>query len=199
MIGWVVAMAETAKYLAIEVLRDGRCVEIRAIRPDDRDGLIEALGRASAESLHRRFFAVRRSFAEQEIEFFSNVDFVNHVALVAVVEETGRPVILGGGRYIVLQPGRAEVAFAVVDQYQGIGIGAALMRHLAAIAQEAGLNELIAEVLPENTPMLKVFEKSGLRPNVCAYPERNCNQRDARSCNSAGSNSLSRSFAATVT
>jgi GNAT superfamily N-acetyltransferase len=51
--------------------------------------------------------------------------------LVAVVEEEGRRVIEGGGRYIVVQPGRAEVAFAVVDQYQGQGIGAALMGNLS--------------------------------------------------------------------
>jgi ribosomal protein S18 acetylase RimI-like enzyme len=51
----------------------------------------------------------------------------------------------------------------VVDEYQGQGIGAALMRHLAAIAREAGLKELVADVLPDNIPMLKMFEKSGLR------------------------------------
>jgi RimJ/RimL family protein N-acetyltransferase len=56
---------------------------------------------------------------------------------------------------------QAEIAFAVVDQYQGQGVGAALMHHLAAIALEAGLKELIAEVLPDNAAMLKVFEKSG--------------------------------------
>jgi RimJ/RimL family protein N-acetyltransferase len=162
MIGGLLAMAEAAEYSAIEALRDGRSVEIRALRPDDRDELVAAVGRASAQSLYRRFFAVRRSFTEREIAFFSNVDFVNHVALVAAVEEGGRPVIVGGGRYIVVQPGQAEVAFVVVDQYQGQGIGAALMRHLAAIARGAGLKELIAEVLPDNTPMLKVFEKSGL-------------------------------------
>jgi len=100
---------------------------------------------------------------QQEIAFFLNVDFVSHVALVAVVEEGGRPVIVGGGRYIILQPGKAEVAFAVIDERQGQGIGAALMHHLAAIARESGLKELIAEVLPDNVPMLKVFEKSGLR------------------------------------
>jgi GNAT superfamily N-acetyltransferase len=55
------------------------------------------------------------------------------------------------------------VAFVVVDQYQGQGIGAALLRHLAGIAREARLEELIAEVLPANIGMLKVFEKSGLR------------------------------------
>jgi ribosomal protein S18 acetylase RimI-like enzyme len=77
-------------------------------------------------------------------------------------EEDGRRVIIGG-RYIVVQPGKAEVAFVVVDQYQGLGIGAALMRHLATIARAAGLEELIAEVLADNTSMLKVFQKSGLR------------------------------------
>ncbi|MFL5030577.1 MAG: GNAT family N-acetyltransferase, partial [Xanthobacteraceae bacterium] len=74
----------------------------------------------------------------------------------------GQKVIVGGGRYVVVQPGKAEVAFVVIDQYHGQGVGAALMRHLAAIARAAGLQELIAEVLSENVAMLKVFEKSGL-------------------------------------
>jgi RimJ/RimL family protein N-acetyltransferase len=80
------------------------------------------------------------------------------VALVAVVEEDGRPVVGGGARYIVVQSRKAEVAFALVDAYQGRGIGRALLHHLAAIA---GLEELIAEILPDNIPMLKVLEKSG--------------------------------------
>jgi RimJ/RimL family protein N-acetyltransferase len=156
-------MLEAARHSAVELLRSGRRVEIRALRPDDRTELLAAVGRTSTQSLFRRFFGAKRGFTEQEIEFFLNVDFTNHVALVAVMEENGRPVIGGGGRYIVLRPGEAEVAFAVVDQYQGQGIGGALMRQLAEIARAAGLKELIAEVLPENTPMLKVFEKSGLR------------------------------------
>ena len=56
-------------------------------------------------------------------------------------------VLLWGG---VSRPGAAEVAFVVIDDYQGQGIGAALLRHLAAIARSAGLKELVAEVLPEN-------------------------------------------------
>ena len=161
-VGGVTAVSEAANYSAVEELRDGRRVEIRAVRPDDRADLVAAVGRASTESLFRRFFAVKRGFTEQEIAFFLNIDFINHVALVAVVEEGGRPTIVGGGRYIVVEPGKAEVAFAVVDEYQGQGIGARLMRHLAAIARSAGLKELTAEVLPDNGPMLKVFEKSGL-------------------------------------
>ena len=163
-------MSGASEYSAVEPLRDGRRVEIRALKPDDREGLVAAVGRASDQSLYRRFFGATRDFSEREIAFFLNVDFVNHVALVAVLEEDGRPVIIAGGRYVVVQPGKAEVAFAVVDRYQGQGIGAALLRHLTAIARAAGLKELIAEVLPENTAMLKVFEKSGLHVSTRREP-----------------------------
>jgi len=156
-------MIEAANYSAMETLRDGRRVEIRALRPGDRAGLLAAVERSSAESLRRRFFGVKRSFTDQEVAFFTKIDFVDHVALVATWDEDGRTEIVAGGRYVRVRPGAAELAFAVVDAFQGQGIGAALMRHLIVIARAAGLSELVAEVLPENGPMLKVFEKSGLR------------------------------------
>ena len=154
-------MSDASKYSATETLRAGQQVEIRALRPDDQAALVAAVGRASAQSLYRRFFGPRRNFTEQEIAFFVNVDFVNHVALVAVLDEGGQPVIAGGARYIVVQPDQAEVAFVVVDRYQGQGLGTALMRHLALIARGAGVKELIADVLPDNASMLKVLENSG--------------------------------------
>ena len=161
---------EAAKYSAIENTRDGRKIEIRALKPGDRDDLRAAVDRTSSQSLYRRFFGAKRHFSEKEVAFFVNVDFVGHVALVAVVEEGGHPVIAAGGRYVVQQPGSAEVAFVVTDRYQGQGVGAELLRHLAAIARDAGLGEFTAEVLPENIPMLKVFEKSGLKVNTKRQP-----------------------------
>jgi len=159
-------MVNAAKYSATERLRDGRSIEIRALKPEDQTDLIAAVGRISAQSMYRRFFGAKRYFSDKEVDFFVNVDFANHVALVAVVREGDRAVIVGGGRYVMQQPGVAEVAFAVVDEYQGHGIGAALLRHLATIARDGGLKEFTAEVLPDNTAMLKVFEKSGLKPVV---------------------------------
>jgi RimJ/RimL family protein N-acetyltransferase len=163
-------MVEASNYSAFASLRDGRRVEIRALRPEDRAGLIAAVARSSPETLYRRFFAVKRHFTEPEVEFFLHVDFINHVALVAVVDEGGQRVIAGGTRYVVVEPGKAEVAFAVVDQYQGQGLGRALMHHLSAIARRARIKQLIAEVLPDNIPMLKVFEKSGFRVRVRSEP-----------------------------
>ena len=156
-------MLQVRDYSATETLRDGRKVEIRAIKPDDRASLLAAVDRTSQQSLYRRFFGFKRGFTEREIDFYVNVDFVSQVALVAVVAEDGWPTIVGGARYIVVRPGEAEVAFAVDDRSQAKGIGAALMRHLAVLARQAGLEALVAEVLPENAAMLKVFETSGLK------------------------------------
>jgi GNAT superfamily N-acetyltransferase len=154
---------DAVTYTAKERLRDGRTCEIRALRPNDEAAMQAAVGRSSPQSLYRRFMGAKRSFSDKERAFFLNVDFINHVALVAVVTEGDRASIVAGGRYIVEKPGTAEIAFAVIDDYQGQGIGAVLLRHLATIARQAGLKEFTAEVLADNAPMLKVFERSGLK------------------------------------
>jgi len=155
-------MTSLSRFSKLETLRDGRKVEFRAITAEDGPNLLSAIQRSSPESLHRRFFGVRRHFSEEEIGFYSRVDFVSHVALVALVEEFGVRQIVGGARYIVTAAGVAEVAFAVVDEFQGLGIGSALMRHLVGIAKEAGLSSLQADVLQGNSQMIRVFAKSGL-------------------------------------
>src|SRR3954447_1751274 len=124
-------MSEASTFSAMHELRNGRKVLIRATTPEDRDGFVEAVNRSSPESLRRRFFTIRRHFTEEELDHFSHVDFSSCVALTVVAEENGRPVTIGGGRYITLDTERAEVAFALIDQYQGQGIGTALMRHIS--------------------------------------------------------------------
>jgi RimJ/RimL family protein N-acetyltransferase len=155
-------MAKAATYAVVESLPGGRPVEIRALRSQDRADFMAAVDRSSAASLYTRFFSPKRRFAEDEVSFFLQVDFINHVALVAVLNEGGRPVIVGGGRYILLTPRKAEMALTVVDQYQGQGVGTTLVRHLLAIARDAGLTEMHADVLSDNQSMLKVLAKSGL-------------------------------------
>ncbi len=155
-------MAIPANYKVSETLRDGRVILVRALHPEDRDAMLAAIERTSGKSMFRRFFGARRQFSEAEIRFFLNVDFVDHVAIVAEIDEDGKPTIAGGARFIKLDAQKAEVAFAVIDTYQGRGLGTILMRHIASLARETGLHELVAEVLPENTPMLKVMDKCGL-------------------------------------
>ena len=91
-------MVEPSNYSAVEKLRNGERIEIRALRPQDRDDLMAAVDLTSSDSLYRRFFAVRRHFTETEESFYLNVDFVSQVALIAVADENGQPIIIGGGR-----------------------------------------------------------------------------------------------------
>ena len=76
-------MPDPANISVSQTLRSGRDVEIRSQRPQDRKDLEAALARMSDESLHRRFFSAKRHFSEKEAERFLDIDFVNHVALVA--------------------------------------------------------------------------------------------------------------------
>jgi RimJ/RimL family protein N-acetyltransferase len=157
------AMTDPETFAVLEPLRNGRQIEIRALRPGDRDALLRAVASASERSLNRRFFGVRREFSDAEVTAFVNVDFHQHVALIAVSREDRGELIVAGARYIVTHPGSAEIAFMVLDQYQGQGIASLMLRHLTALARAAGLRMLVAEVMPENGAMLRVFERSGLR------------------------------------
>jgi RimJ/RimL family protein N-acetyltransferase len=164
-------MSDLASYIMHEQLRDGSAVDIRALRREDEADMLIALEKASVQSLQRRFFVMRRHFSDKERAFFMDIDFKNHVALVAYAEEAGRKVLVGGSRYITFEPGRAEMAFMVVDTWQGRGVGSTLMRHLVKIASEAGLKELTAEILPENAAMLKIFRKFGFKPAARRDPQ----------------------------
>src|SRR5882724_1974391 len=157
-------MSDPTSYAARELLRDGSQIEIRALRREDEADMLAAIEKTSAQSLQRRFFVMKRHFSDKERTFFLDVDFKNHVAIVAIADEAGRQIIVGGGRYILFEPGQAEMAFVVIDTWQGRGIGSILMRHLIKIAGNAGLEELTAEVLPENTAMIKIFGKFGFNP-----------------------------------
>ena len=157
--------ASARRYVADEVLRDGGSIHLRALRPDDRALLVEAVSRMSDRSMYYRFFRAKRGLTERELREFTELDFDDHVALVATLREDGEEHIIGVGRYIVSEGPwrcrRAEVAFAIVDQHQGRGIGTLLLEHLAAIARDNGIREFDADVLGDNSQMLEVFARSG--------------------------------------
>jgi len=153
---------DISNYNVTESLRDQRRVTIRAIRPDDKGLVIDGLNHVSAESLYRRFLAIRKEITVEGLKKVTEVDFVNAVALVAVFEKDGNAQIAGGGRYIRTTGQSAEVAFLVADSFHGLGIGSLLFKHLVAIARDSGITQFEADVLPSNEAMLKVFARSGI-------------------------------------
>jgi acetyl coenzyme A synthetase (ADP forming)-like protein len=143
------------------VLRDGTSLLIRSIQPSDKARLLAHFRSLSPESVRHRMFAAKKTLEPAELRYFTEVDCSRHVALAAVVREDASDEFVGIGRYIVNGSASAEVAFAVVDQYQGRGIGTLLLEHLAAIARSAGIEHLDAHVLADNQQMMRVFIDSG--------------------------------------
>ena len=141
------------------LLRDGKTAHIRPIRPEDAELLVEFYSRVSDESKYYRFFSPMPNLSERDVKRFTQVDYVNRVALVL----TSAQKMIAVGRYDLVEPGKAEVAFLVEDGHQGRGIGQLLLEHLAQAGRERGIERFIAEVLPDNQAMIHTFKDAGYR------------------------------------
>ena len=151
-------------YVVDAALRDGGSIRIRAIGAGDQDRLHEHFRGLSQQSIYFRFMGFKRDLSAQDLKQFTELDFHDHVGLAATLTKNGRERFIGVGRYIRgNDPHRAEVAFAVLDDYQGHGIGSILLEHLGLIARESGITLLEATVLGDNRPMLEVLTHSGFK------------------------------------
>lgn len=138
-------------------LPDGRVVLLAPLAPDDRRYLVEGLEELSVDSRFSRFGQGRDRLTESEWEYLSDIDQRRHVAWAAVIDGFG----VGVGRYILLDDGAAEVAVTVLDDYQGRGVGTALLQALVAVARADGVAEFRFEVVPSNTRVLEALEALG--------------------------------------
>lgn len=146
-----------AEWHADTVLIDGRPAHLRPLLPTDAPLYLGLLDGLSAESRYYRFFTPKPTLSEAEIEHFINVDHVDRVALVAIVDRE----IVGVARYDRETPATAELAIAVADDFQGLGVGTALLHHLTQAARDRGIEVLLANLLADNTKMLHLLQRSG--------------------------------------
>ena len=157
-------MSDPRVFAVAETLRDGTAVTIRALRADDRERMAAALPGPAPESIYTRLFSYRSELTEAALDRIMRFDPDREVALVVTVGRAPDEVVVGGGRYVVTDPGAhaAEVAFMVEEDFHGRGIAGRVLRHLAALARERGIASLEAEVLVGNKSMLAVFARSEL-------------------------------------
>ena len=146
------------------LLTDGGVAHLRPSGPADADAIRALHARSSAKTLYLRYFSPASTVSDRTIEIFTDVDYDSRVGLVAVL---GVEIIAAGTyhRYPVGDTDAAEVAFLVEDSQQGRGLGSILLEHLAAAAQERGIRRFTAEVLSQNTKMLRVFMDAGYTLN----------------------------------
>lgn len=147
-------------------LRDGRVVEVRPLEPRDRNGLAAAVSRLSDETRYLRFATPKPRLTERELDFLLNVDHHRHEALLALDPLTGHGVAVV--RYVEVpgEPGVVEVAATVADDWQGGGLGRALLAQLASRARQEGYLTLRASVLATNQRSITMLRRSGFAPHA---------------------------------
>jgi acyl-CoA synthetase (NDP forming)/RimJ/RimL family protein N-acetyltransferase len=141
------------------LLADGGVAHLRPIRPSDAERLVAFYNRVSPQSKYLRFFAPYPRLSDRDVKRFTDVDYVDRVAFIITLGDD----MIAVGRYDRIEGDHAEVSFLIEDAHQGRGIAQLLLEHLAQAARERGITRFVAEVLPENRRMAKVFADAGYR------------------------------------
>jgi RimJ/RimL family protein N-acetyltransferase len=120
--------------------------------------------RLSERTRYLRFAAAKPHLTERELDFLTDVDHHGHEALLAVDPQTGRGIAVV--RYVQVpdEPGVVEIAATVDDEWQGRGLGSALVVQLAQRARDEGHARLRASVLAENDRSIRMLRRAGFRP-----------------------------------
>jgi GNAT superfamily N-acetyltransferase len=142
-------------------LRDGSRVWVRPIAPEDRRRIVEGLAALSPRSRYLRFHSAVERLTDDQLDYLVDVDHVDHEALVAVDPDADGHPGVGVARYIRLpgEPEVAEAAVTVLDAWQGLGVGTALVGLLEGCARQHGIRVFRNYVLAENEAMLSIFRQ----------------------------------------
>ncbi len=139
-------------------LADGRTVRVRPARPEDAEALRAFHAGLSPETVYLRYFSAKPRLSQRFVDVFTHVDFARHAVLFALHGSA----IIGMASYDRLaDTDAAEVAVVVSDAHHGRGIATVLLEHMVAIALEHGIRRFVADTLPNNRAMLRVFADSG--------------------------------------
>ena len=122
------------------LLTDGGVAHLRPIKPSDAPRLVAFYDRVSPESKYLRFFAPYPRLSERDVRRFTQIDYVDRVALIVTLGEE----MIAVGRYDRIDKSQAEVAFLIEDAHQGRGIAQLLLEHLAQAARERGITAFVA-------------------------------------------------------
>jgi RimJ/RimL family protein N-acetyltransferase len=150
--------ADARDYVASDTLRSGLPVNVRALRPDDRERVAQAVRGLDRDSIYLRLFSYRNELTDAALDRIMRFDPAGEVVLLVL---TGDERVIGSGRYVATSPDSAEVAFMVEEDFHGQGIASRLLRHLATVATIQGIRTFEADVLAENKAMLAVFARTG--------------------------------------
>ena len=142
-------------------LRDGTPILVRTLQPGDREELARGFARLSPGSRRFRFLAPLHKLSPEQLRELTEVDQHDHVAIAARDESRPDHPGIGVARFVRLEqdPGVAEFAITVIDEYQNRGLGTLLLKLLLKAAQAVQVRTLRGFMLADNLAMLHLLRK----------------------------------------
>jgi len=127
------------------------------------------MARLSRESVRRRFLAAKPSLSSAELRYLTEIDGVDHLALVAVRDDDPDQ-LAAVARCVRTEPGAATAEFAIVvdDRLQGKGLGGTIAQELADAACAVGIRRFAATTLADNDAVQRLMEGFTGRVEQCA-------------------------------
>jgi acyl-CoA synthetase (NDP forming)/GNAT superfamily N-acetyltransferase len=142
------------------LLADGATIEIRAATPADFTAVRQMYRSMSPDNIYLRFFSMSTAAADDQAQRACREPAADHATRLAWLDGE----LVGVASYECCQPPTiAEIAVAVADHAHHRGVGTLLIEHLVSAGREQGVRTFTAEVLTENSVMLKVFANAGLQ------------------------------------
>jgi GNAT superfamily N-acetyltransferase len=147
-------------YKSRHILKNGKNVEFRPLLPSDEFEYRNFFYSLKEETIYLRFFYKMKLFSHEVAQQqWASVDYHQNISLIGFVRKGGNQEIVAIGSYADEGDGRAEVAFVVREDYQGMGVASHLLPQLEVIAKENGFSGFTATILEKNEAMLHVFKK----------------------------------------
>jgi RimJ/RimL family protein N-acetyltransferase len=146
-------------------LSDGRAVCLRTIRPSDEARIREGIAEMSDRSRYLRFFSAFREPPESIVKRLSTVDGHDHIGWGAILLDGQDYPPIAAVHAIRLQekPQQAELAIAVLDDYQGVGLARTLIAAVLLDCLDEDLTTLEMQVLSENSAATALIASLGAK------------------------------------
>ena len=152
-----------AELIDVVQLAGGERIVIRPVLPQDADLTDQFFRNLSPPARYHRFMTSMRELPPELMRHFTQIDYADHLALVAEVFVDGREIVIAEARYVRSKPDptAAEFAVSVAEPWQGRKLASLLLGRLACRAAEAGVRRMIGETLATNFRMLALARKAG--------------------------------------
>jgi acetyltransferase len=151
-------------------LNDGTDIVIRPIRPEDAEIEAKFVRELSRETKYFRFMNTFQELSQELLVRFTQIDYHNEMALIAVKSTADGEEQIGVARYTTnLDKKSCEFALVVSDQWQSKGIAHRLMRNLMEVARDRDLERMDGQVLSNNFKMLELMESLNFK--ISNFPD----------------------------